>query len=125
MATQKLQVYKCKVCGNMVEVVHAAGGTLVCCGQHMTLLHEGETDGAKEKHVPVVQKLERGYKVVVGSVGHPMEEKHFIEWIELTADGRSYREFLQPGQPPEATFMIQAEQVSAREYCNLHGLWKG
>jgi superoxide reductase len=125
MATQQLQVYKCQVCGNMVEVVHASGGTLVCCGQPMTLRKEGETDGAREKHVPVVQKIDHGYKVVVGSIGHPMEEKHYIEWIELQADGRSYREFLKPGQPPEATFMIQAEQVSAREYCNLHGLWKG
>jgi superoxide reductase len=125
MATQKLQVYKCQVCGNMVEVIHAAGGTLVCCGQPMTLLGEGVTDGAKEKHIPVIQKIDNGYKVVVGSVTHPMEEKHFIEWIELIADGRVYREFLKPGQPPEATFMIQAQQVSAREYCNLHGLWKG
>jgi superoxide reductase len=125
MATQKLQVYKCQVCGNMVEVIHAAGGTLACCGQPMTLLGEGVTDGAKEKHVPVIQKIDNGYKVVVGSVSHPMEEKHFIEWIELIADGRVYREFLKPGQPPEATFMIQAQQVSAREYCNLHGLWKG
>lgn len=125
MATQKLQVYKCRVCGNMVEVVHAAGGTLVCCGQNMSLLKEGETDAATEKHVPVVHKTAQGFKVEVGSVGHPMEEKHFIEWIELVADGRSYREFLKPGQPPEATFMIQAEQVTAREYCNLHGLWKG
>jgi superoxide reductase len=125
MATQKLQVYKCQVCGNMVEVIHAAGGTLACCGQPMTLLGEGVTDGAKEKHVPVIQKIDNGYKVVVGSVSHPMEEKHFIEWIELLADGRVYREFLKPGQPPEVTFMIQAQQVSAREYCNLHGLWKG
>jgi superoxide reductase len=125
MATQKLQVYKCQMCGNMVEVIHAAGGTLVCCGQPMTLLGEGVTDGAREKHVPVIQKIDNGYKVVVGSVSHPMEEKHFIEWIELLADGRTYREFLKPGQPPEATFMIQAQQVSAREYCNLHGLWKG
>jgi len=109
----------------MVEVIHAAGGTLACCGQPMTLLGEGVTDGAKEKHVPVIQKIDNGYKVVVGSVSHPMEEKHFIEWIELIADGRVYREFLKPGQPPEATFMIQAQQVSAREYCNLHGLWKG
>ncbi len=125
MATQRLQVYKCKVCGNMVEVVHASGGTLVCCGQNMTALKEGETDAAVEKHVPVVKKIDNGFKVVIGEVNHPMEEKHFIEWIELVADGRAYREFLKPGQPPEATFMIHADQVSAREFCNLHGLWKG
>ena len=125
MATQKLQVYKCKVCGNMVEVVHAAGGTMVCCNQTMTLLREGETDAAVEKHVPVITKLDNGFKVAIGAIGHPMEDKHFIEWIELVADGRAYREFLKPGQPPEATFMIHADQVSAREFCNLHGLWKG
>jgi len=124
MATQKLQVYKCKVCGNMVEVVRAGGGTMVCCKQDMTLLKEGETDASVEKHVPVITKIDNGYKVVVAEVSHPMEEKHFIEWIELIADGRAYREFLKPGQPPEAIFMINADQVSAREFCNLHGLWK-
>ena len=122
--TQRLQIYKCGVCGNMVEVIHASGGTLVCCGQEMNLLEPGTTDAATEKHVPVIEKIDSGYKVKVGSVAHPMEEKHFIEWIELLADGRAYREFLCPGQAPEAVFMVSAEEVSAREYCNLHGLWK-
>lgn len=125
MATQRLQVYKCELCGNMVEVLHEAGGTLTCCGQPMSLFSENTTDAAQEKHVPVVEKVEGGYKVKVGSVAHPMEEKHFIEWIELLADGKVYRQFLKPGAPPEAVFMIDADQVTAREYCNLHGLWKG
>lgn len=123
--TEKLQVYKCALCGNMVEVVHAAGGELVCCGQPMGLLTENTTDAAQEKHVPVIEKVDGGYKVSVGSVAHPMEEKHHIEWIELIADGKAYRQFLEPGQPAEAVFNVTAESVSAREYCNLHGLWKG
>ncbi len=125
MATKTLQIYKCEICGNIVEVVHAAAGTLVCCGQNMILQEEGVTDGATEKHVPVIEKIDGGFKVRVGDVAHPMEEKHYIEWIELIADGKSYRQFLKPGDAPEAVFMIKAEKVSAREYCNLHGLWKG
>lgn len=124
MATQRTQIYRCELCGNMVEVIHAAGGTLVCCGQDMNLLKEGETDAATEKHVPVIEKTDGGYKVKVGDVAHPMEEKHHIEWIELIADGTVHRRFLSPSDPPEATFMIEAEGVTAREYCNLHGLWK-
>ena len=124
MATKKLEVYKCLVCGNMVEVVHQGEGELVCCGQAMKLLAENSVDAAKEKHVPVVEKVEGGYKVTVGSVPHPMEEKHFIEWIELVADGKAYRQFLSPGDAPEATFAVGAEDVVAREHCNLHGLWK-
>lgn len=121
----KLEIYKCDVCGNMVEVIHAGGGQLVCCGEPMTLLKENTTDAATEKHVPVIEKIEGGYKVKVGSVSHPMEEKHYIEWIELLAGGEAYRHFLEPGQDPEAVFLIEAENVSAREYCNIHGLWKG
>jgi superoxide reductase len=122
--TEKLQVYKCEVCGNIVEVLHTGAGELVCCGAPMKNYVENTVDAAKEKHVPVVEKISGGFKVKVGSVAHPMEEKHYIEWIELLADGKAYREFLQPGQAPEATFMIQAEKVVAREYCNLHGMWK-
>ena len=121
----KLEIYKCDVCGNMVEVVHAGGGQLVCCGEPMTLLKENTTDAATEKHVPVIEKIDGGYKVKVGSVAHPMEEKHYIEWIELLAGGKSYRCFLEPGQEPEAVFHVEEENVSAREYCNIHGLWKG
>lgn len=121
---EKLQVYKCELCGNMVEVIHVGGGTLVCCGQNMTLMTENTVDAAKEKHVPVVEKQEGGYLVKVGGVAHPMEEKHFIEWVQLLADGKAYRQFLNPGDKPEAFFKIDGKNVSAREYCNLHGLWK-
>jgi superoxide reductase len=122
--TERLQVYKCEVCGNIVEVLHIGPGELVCCGAPMKNYVENTVDAAKEKHVPVVEKIPGGYKVKVGSVPHPMEEKHYIEWVEIIADGKVYRQFLQPGQAPEATFEIQADKVTAREYCNLHGLWK-
>jgi len=124
MATKKLEVYKCDVCGNMVEMIHDGMGELVCCGQPMTRQNENTVDAAKEKHVPVIEKTDSGYTVKVGSVAHPMEEKHHIEWIELVADGVAYRQFLNPGEAPEATFCIDAAQITAREYCNLHGLWK-
>jgi len=120
-----LEIYKCEICGNIVEVVHGGVGELVCCGQPMKLMTEGLIDAAREKHVPVIEKTDDGYKVKVGSVAHPMTEEHFIEWIELIADGKAYREFLKPGDAPEATFCIEAASVTAREYCNLHGLWKG
>ena len=122
--TKRLQIYKCEVCGNIVEVLHEAGGELVCCGQPMKLMVENTVDAAKEKHVPVIEKTADGITVKVGSVLHPMEEKHYIEWIQLIADGESYRQFLKPGGNPEATFKITAENVNVREYCNLHGLWK-
>jgi len=124
MATQ-LEIYKCEVCGNIVEVLHGGAGQLVCCNQPMELQKENTVDAAQEKHVPVLEKIDGGYKVKVGSVSHPMEEKHFIEWIELIADGKAYRQFLKPGQTPEATFKAEAASVTAREFCNLHGLWKG
>jgi len=122
--TERMQVYKCNVCGNIVEVLHASGGTLVCCGQNMELLQEKTQDEGLEKHVPVIEKTESGVKIKVGSVPHPMGEAHFIEWIEILADGKVCRKFLKPGEPPEAEFRIQAEKIQAREYCNLHGLWK-
>ncbi len=121
---ERLQVYKCDVCGNIVEVLHGGEGELVCCGQSMKLFVENTVDAAQEKHVPVIEKTAEGIKVKVGTVAHPMEEKHYIEWIEIIADGTVYREFLNPGDAPEATFPIQAENVTAREYCNLHGLWR-
>ncbi len=124
MATQRLQVYKCEKCGNMVEVVHAAAGTLTCCGQAMTLLAENSTDAAGEKHVPVVEKVDGGVKVKVGEVAHPMLDQHFIEWVQVIAGGRSYRQFLEPGAAPEAVFPVEGDDVVAREFCNLHGLWK-
>ena len=121
---KQLEIYKCEVCGNIVEVLHAGDGDLVCCGQNMKLMTENTSDGAKEKHVPVIEKTDKGYLVKVGSAPHPMEEKHYIEWIELIADGKTYRAFLKPGQAPEATFCVEAASVTAREYCTIHGLWK-
>jgi len=122
---QRLQIYKCAVCGNIVEVIYGSSGELVCCGQPMELLDEKTADAATEKHVPVIEKIDGGYKVTVGSTLHPMEEKHYIEWIELLTDGKAYRQFLYPGDAPEATFYVEADSVTAREYCNVHGLWKG
>lgn len=122
--TEVKQIYKCNICGNIVEVLHAGVGQLVCCGQPMELLKEKTEDVGLEKHVPVIEKLNGKIKVKVGSVPHPMEDKHWIEWIELVADGKVYRKFLNPGDSPEAYFEIEAENVTAREYCNLHGLWK-
>ena len=118
------QVYKCNVCGNIVEVLHAGGGQLVCCGQPMELLEEKKEDEGLEKHVPVIEKTGSGVKVKVGSVPHPMEDAHYIEFVEVIAGGRIYRKFLEPGDKPEAEFEINAENIKAREYCNVHGLWR-
>jgi superoxide reductase len=122
---KQLEIYKCEACGNIVEVLHGGAGELVCCGAPMKLLDEKTADAATEKHVPVIEKIDDGYKVKVGSVPHPMQDEHFIEWIELLADGKAYRQFLQPGNEPEAVFSVEANSVSAREHCNVHGLWKG
>jgi len=122
---KKLEIYRCGVCGNIVEVLHAGAGELVCCNQPMALLDEKTADAATEKHVPVIEKIDCGYKVTVGSTLHPMEEKHYIEWIELLADGKAYRQFLNPGDGPEAVFCVEADSPTAREHCNVHGLWKG
>ncbi len=121
---EKLEIYKCEACGNIVEVLHGGQGELVCCGSPMKLFKENTVDAAKEKHVPVVEKSAGGITVKVGEVAHPMDEKHHIEWIEIIADGVVYRKFLNPGDAPEATFNVTADQVTAREYCTLHGLWK-
>lgn len=121
--TQISQVYKCEVCGNMVEVLHN-GGTLVCCGKPMTLQVENTVDAAKEKHVPVIEKIEGGIIVKVGSVEHPMLEEHHIEWIEAHTANKVYRKFLKPGEKPIAEFKLDEEVLFVREYCNLHGLWK-
>ena len=123
--TEKLEVYKCNLCGNIVEVLHNAGGELVCCGESMVLMAENSVDAAKEKHVPVIEKVAEGIKVKVGSVAHPMEEKHYIEWVEFISDRKVCRRFLNPGDAPEAVFKVEAKQITARAYCNLHGLWKG
>jgi len=123
MIEQK-QVYKCNVCGNIVEILHAGAGELVCCGQPMELLEEKTKDEGQEKHLPVIEETESGIRVKVGTALHPMEEEHYIEWIELLADGISYRRFLNPGDTPEAEFKVKAEKAKAREYCNPHGLWR-
>ncbi|KKM65324.1 hypothetical protein LCGC14_1492420 [marine sediment metagenome] len=122
---ERLEVYKCQECGTIVEVLDGGGGTLTCCDQPMALLEAKTADKATEKHVPVIEPVAGGYKVVVGTTLHPMAAEHYIQWIELLADGKAYRQFLSPGDAPEAVFAIEAAEVSAREHCNLHGLWKG
>lgn len=123
--TEINQIYKCNVCGNIVQVVHAGGGQLVCCSQPMELQVENTVDASLEKHVPAIEKTANGYKVKVGSVPHPMEEKHYIEWIQLICGNMAYYRYLKPDDAPEAEFcVLQADEVVAREYCNLHGLWK-
>lgn len=121
--TKKLEIYKCNVCGNIVEVIHEGVGELVCCGEPMELLPIKTADEGKEKHVPVIEQKNGKIFVKVGSIPHPMEEKHYIEWIEVIADGKAYRQFLNPGESPEAAFVVTAKQIEAREYCSIHGLW--
>ncbi|MFA5047856.1 MAG: desulfoferrodoxin [Patescibacteria group bacterium] len=122
--TKVNQIYKCPVCGNIVEVVHGGGGELVCCGEPMQLMEENTVDAAQEKHVPVIEKTDKGVRIKIGSVSHPMEASHYIEWIEILADGQSYKKFLKPGDAPEAEFIVEYQTIIAREYCNLHGLWQ-
>ncbi|MDR1922495.1 MAG: desulfoferrodoxin [Candidatus Adiutrix sp.] len=117
-------IIKCEICGNILENLFEGGGPVVCCGQKVKVVTANTTDAAKEKHVPVIEKIPGGYKVSVGSALHPMEEKHYIMWIELVADGLSLRKFLKPGDLPVAEFKCDATEVAAREYCNLHGLWR-
>ena len=121
---ERNQVYKCAICGNIVTILHASTGELVCCNQPMDLLTENTEDAATEKHVPVIEKTETGILVKVGEIDHPMEDAHYIEWIEVIADNRRHIKYLSPGDKPEALFDIKAEEIIVREYCNLHGLWK-
>ena len=122
----RMEVYKCEKCGNIVEVLHGGAGTLVCCGESMKLFEEKTADSTVEKHVPVIEKIDGGYLVKVGSVPHPMEAQHYIEWIELISGSTVYRKYLRPGASPEATFMVgELDEAASREYCNVHGLWKG
>lgn len=120
----RYNIYKCEACGSLFECLHNGGGPVTCCGKTPVLLTANTVDAAKEKHVPVIDKIPGGYKVKVGSVEHPSEEKHYIMWIELIAGDYCLRKFLKPGDKPEAEFKCDAPQVTAREYCNLHGLWK-
>jgi len=123
--TKPLEIYKCMVCGNIVEVFHEAEADLSCCGENMKLQDEKTADITTEKHVPYIEKTDGGYKIRIGeTVDHPMTEEHYIEWIEVIADGKVYREHLKPGDKPEAFFKIEADKIIVREYCNIHGLWK-
>ncbi len=123
---EKLEIYKCMACGNIVDILHGGDGELVCCGEPMKkLIAKTADDEGKEKHAPVIEKIDGGVKVKVGSIAHPMEEKHHIEWIEIIADGKVYRKFLGAGDAPEAIFNIEADEIVAREHCTIHGLWKG
>ena len=117
-------IYKCNLCGNIAQIIFAGQANIVCCGQEMSLLTENTVDAALEKHVPAIEKVDGGFKVIVGSVEHPMADDHYIQWVEVEADGRIYRKLLNPGDKPEAVFLIDADKVTVREYCNLHGLWK-
>jgi len=121
----RLEVYKCEACGNIVEVLEGGAGELVCCGEPMELYTEQTADAAVEKHVPVIEKTDDGVLVKVGSVPHPMDAEHYIMWIELLADGKAYRQFLKPGDEPQAMFAVTGDALTARELCNVHGLWKG
>jgi len=118
------QIYKCPVCGNIVEVLHVGGGQLVCCGQPMELLVAKTNDVGFEKHVPIIEKTETGITVKVGSIPHPMEENHYIEFIEIIIDNVVYRKFLKPGENPIANFEVKGDKITAMAYCNVHGLWR-
>ena len=123
--TERLQVYKCDSCGIVVEILHAGDGDLECCGTPMKLLTEQTADATTEKHVPVVEKADGGVKVLVGSVPHPMTQEHLIEWIEVQSGDQITRRYLKPDEAPEAVFEgLDAGGITAREYCNMHGLWK-
>ena len=123
---EKLGIYKCGKCGNIVQVLHAEKPPVMCCGEAMDRLVENTVDAALEKHVPVIEKLDNGYLVKVGSVAHPMSNEHWIEWIELSSEDNTFvqRQMLTPSSSPEAEFKTDAAKVVARAYCNLHGLWK-
>jgi superoxide reductase len=122
--TDRNQIWKCEICGNIVEVVHAGADALVCCGQPMTLMSEKTKDIGFEKHVPVIEKLGKNkFKIKIGKIEHPMTPEHHIEWIEVIADGEVMREFLNPGDKPEKEFVIESKKFIARAYCNIHGLW--
>ena len=122
--TKLHQVFKCDICGNIIDIIHEGAQALVCCKEPMNLLVEQTAYSTTEKHVPVIEKMDGKVKVTGGSTIHPMMEKHYIEWIQIIADGVSYRKFLKPGDEPVAIFKTCAKNIIAREYCNLHGLWK-
>jgi superoxide reductase len=122
--TEVNQIYKCSVCGNIVEILHSGAGELVCCGQSMKMMNEKTKDEGAEKHVPVIENNNGLIRIKLGEIPHPMEVGHYIEWIEIIANGKTYKKYLTEGDDPEFTFVIDAENVIARAYCNVHGLWK-
>lgn len=122
--TEKTGIYKCNVCGNIVEVLHAGGGTLACCGEPMEkIIEKTISDEGQEKHVPIVIKTQEGINIRVGSIEHPMLPEHYIEWIEISAEGFCSRKALSSGDKPELEFCVTGK-IKARAYCNVHGLWK-
>lgn len=121
---EKLGVYRCENCGNIVEVMHASKISIKCCGSSMVLQVENTVDAAKEKHVPVVENTEKGIRIRVGEVEHPMTDDHYIQWIEVISGDSVYQKYLHPGGTPEAEFQIDGDPVTVRAYCNLHGHWK-
>ncbi|HEY0196567.1 MAG TPA: desulfoferrodoxin [Methanobacterium sp.] len=125
--TEKEEIYRCNICGNIVEVLHNGTGKLECCRNTMELLKEREEGMGPEKHIPVLEETDQGVKIKVGSISHPMEENHCIEWVEVIADDKIYRKVLKPGDAPEAEFNLKLDdisQIQLREYCSIHGLWK-
>ena len=122
--TKKREIYRCEICGNIVEVLHEGVGTLVCCGQPMKFIEEKTKEEGNEKHVPVIQTNEEGVEVKVGSIPHPMTEEHHIEWIEISTENGESKKFLKPTDLPEAKFSVKNKEIKSREYCNIHGLWK-
>ena len=122
--TQRDQVYKCEICGNLLTIVHGADCSLVCCFDEMNLLEPNTVDASREKHLPVFKKTGNTLKVSVGRVFHPMEAEHYIETISILSDKKLYRAYLSPGDEPEAVFEIGEKIRCVRAYCNLHGLWE-
>jgi superoxide reductase len=122
--TELNQIYKCSVCGNIIEMVHTGVGELVCCGQPMDQQIEKNEGEGQEKHAPIIERTSDGVIVTIGSKPHPMKSEHYIEWIEVITEHRVYRKHLEPGMDPQAEFFLEAEHIEARAYCNIHGLWK-
>jgi len=120
---KRLEVYKCSICGIIAEVVHSGAGSMICCGKNMDRVTENTTDAATEKHVPVIELSDGTVAVKVGDVAHPMEDAHYIEWIEILVEDKVYRQYLKAGEPAQVIFNVSAATVTARAYCNLHGLW--
>ena len=122
---QRFDIYKCLICGNILEIIHNADGIPLCCAKEMKYMEENTVEASKEKHIPVLAKIDNGYEVKVGEIEHPSEEGHYIEWIELIlSNGQNLKKFINPGEHPAAQFKTDSEAVAVRAYCNLHGLWK-